>query len=174
MVYSVFRARGSSFENFQGWCLFTRSSLIPKVGLLVGDLCLFLRLLHYRQFVCYYNNKDPGQIEGLHHWPWMSLIISPSFLCSYFLSSLSPSSHTHTPLLHFSQSSYKQRFVVLKMGGEGRGKLVEVWDSQTSEKDPYRLVLGNSWTVQTKPSNSGKRYAFQVNVTAVHDHDLIV
>jgi hypothetical protein len=73
-----------------------------------------------------------------------------------------------------ASSSYKQRFVVLKMGGEGRGKLVEVWDSQSSEKDPYRLVLGNSWTVQTKPSNSGKRYAFQVNVTALHDHDLIV
>jgi hypothetical protein len=63
-----------------------------------------------------------------------------------------------------ASSSYKQRFVVLKMRGEGQGKLVEVWDSQTSDKDPYRLVLGNSWTVQSKPSNSGKRFAFQLLV----------
>ena len=104
-----------------------------------------------------------------HYFPLLPLFCLPLFPLS-----LITHTHTHTPLLHFSQSSYKQRFVVLKMGGEGRGKLVEVWDSQTSEKDPYRLVLGNSWTVQTKPSNSGKRYAFQVNVTAVHDHDLIV
>lgn len=61
-----------------------------------------------------------------------------------------------------TQSSYKQRYVVLSLSDENRGKLVEVWDSQTSDKEPYRLVLGSSWTVQSKPSNNAKRHAFQV------------
>jgi hypothetical protein len=64
-----------------------------------------------------------------------------------------------------SSSSYKQRYVVLRIGQQEHSKLVEVWDSQTSEKEPYRLVLGNTWTVQDKPSNSGKRYAFQLLVS---------
>ena len=68
------------------------------------------------------------------------------------------------------QSSYKQRYVVLRMGGEAQGKLVEVWDSETTDREPYRLVLGNSWAVQSKPSNSGKRFSFQVRITHTHTH----
>ena len=176
-----------------GLTSFHLSSPILKVGWLVGHLYLFLGLLHNRQFVCAYNNKGPGEIKGyiIDH-ACLSLFSPPSSPPSPLPFSLPPSpsshthTHTHTPTLSppslsppsltlsLSQSSYKQRFVVLKMRGEGQGKLVEVWDSQTSDKDPYRLVLGNSWTVQSKPSNSGKRFAFQVNISAAHDHDLIV
>jgi hypothetical protein len=72
-----------------------------------------------------------------------------------------------------SSSSYKQRYVVLRIGQQEHSKLVEVWDSQTSEKEPYRLVLGNTWTVQDKPSNSGKRYAFQVSTAYLYIADSI-
>ena len=59
------------------------------------------------------------------------------------------------------------------MSREDRGKLVEVWDSHESDREPYRLVLGSSWTVQSKTSNSGKRFAFQVRESyiAAFDYD---
>lgn len=102
-----------------------------------------------------------------------SLLSKQNLYISISLLSLSSPSFPSFPLfpsppslsLSVLQSSYKQKYVVLRISPEEHGKLVEIWESQTSEKDPYRLVLGNSWTVQDKPSSSGKKYTFQVRVT---------
>ena len=59
-------------------------------------------------------------------------------------------------------SSYKKRFIVLKNSSCAWGKVVEIWETENSGKDPERQPLGDSWSVQDKPSTNSKRYAFQL------------